>query len=133
MESNTLPTAEELFGKHFNGLHYDDITPEGIQKYAHEYAVLFAKHHRDIDRIEFEKEKVEYAYILLADSFMILKRGWNNIFPPLENNGTLDEYKDALGKFMESFEEVKSLMNNVEQQRIKIGAFKIYPGDKVNN
>lgn len=31
----------ELFGKHFNGLHYDDITPERIEKYA----IEFAKHH----------------------------------------------------------------------------------------
>lgn len=33
-------TAEELFSKHFNGLHYDDITQERIQKYAIEFAKM---------------------------------------------------------------------------------------------
>lgn len=33
-------TAKELFGKHFNGLHYDDITPERIEEYAIEFAKL---------------------------------------------------------------------------------------------
>lgn len=35
-----LPTAEELWAKHFGGLHYDDITPEKEQKYAIEFAKL---------------------------------------------------------------------------------------------
>jgi hypothetical protein len=35
MEEDKL---EELFGKHFNGLHYDDITKEGIMDYAFEVA-----------------------------------------------------------------------------------------------
>lgn len=34
-------TAEELFGKHFDGMHYDDITSEKIEQYA----VDFAKYH----------------------------------------------------------------------------------------
>jgi hypothetical protein len=29
---------QELFGKHFNGLHYDDITAERIMKFAEDYA-----------------------------------------------------------------------------------------------
>lgn len=36
-------TAKELFGKHFNGLHYDDITPERIEKYAIEFAEFHVK------------------------------------------------------------------------------------------
>lgn len=34
-------TANELFGEHFNGLHYEDITIERIEAYA----ISFAKHH----------------------------------------------------------------------------------------
>lgn len=30
--------AKELFSKHFDGLHYEDITPERIEKYAIEFA-----------------------------------------------------------------------------------------------
>ena len=33
-------TSEELFGKHFNGLHYEDITKERIQKYAIDFAKM---------------------------------------------------------------------------------------------
>lgn len=36
-------TAEELFGKHFNGLHYDDMTPERIIKYAIDFAGVHSK------------------------------------------------------------------------------------------
>ena len=35
--------AEELFGKHFNGLHYDDITDEMMKDYAIELATT-SKH-----------------------------------------------------------------------------------------
>ncbi len=34
-------TAKELWSKHFDGLHWDDITPEKEQKYA----IEFAKYH----------------------------------------------------------------------------------------
>lgn len=30
--------AEELFSKHFNGLHHDDVTPERVKKYAIDFA-----------------------------------------------------------------------------------------------
>jgi hypothetical protein len=33
-------TAEELFGEHFNGLHYDDITSMCIENYAKDFARL---------------------------------------------------------------------------------------------
>ena len=33
-------TSKELFGKHFNGLHYEDITKERIQKYAIDFAKM---------------------------------------------------------------------------------------------
>ena len=36
-----VETAEELFGKHFNGMHNDDITPEKINNFA----IAFAKLH----------------------------------------------------------------------------------------
>lgn len=46
-------TAKELFGKHFNGLHYDDISPERIEKYA----IEFAKYHV-IEALEAAAENV---------------------------------------------------------------------------
>jgi hypothetical protein len=33
-------TAQEFFGKHFNGLHYDEVTPERIEQYAIEFCKL---------------------------------------------------------------------------------------------
>lgn len=36
-------TAEELYNINFNGLHYDDVTPEMIQKYAIEFAQYHVK------------------------------------------------------------------------------------------
>jgi len=45
MGNKELPSAEELFGKHFNGMYHDDLTSEGIQKYAQEYAQLVAEYH----------------------------------------------------------------------------------------
>ncbi len=40
MGNTIIPTAEELFGKHFGGMHFDDITPEMTEKYAIEFAKL---------------------------------------------------------------------------------------------
>ena len=34
---------EQLFAKHFNGLHYEDITKEMIMKFAVEYANIKKK------------------------------------------------------------------------------------------
>lgn len=40
-KEKTAPiTANELFGQHFNGLHYEDITPDKIEKYAIAFAKL---------------------------------------------------------------------------------------------
>ncbi len=36
-------TADELWSKHFDGLHYDDITPEMEQNYAIEFAQMHAE------------------------------------------------------------------------------------------
>jgi hypothetical protein len=33
-------TAGEMFAKHFNGMHYSDITEEKIEKYAIDFARL---------------------------------------------------------------------------------------------
>jgi hypothetical protein len=47
-------TAEELFGKHFNGLYYDDITSEMIEDYAKEFAKVKCE-----ELLEIVAEKVE--------------------------------------------------------------------------
>jgi len=36
-----MKTIDEIFGKHFNGLHYDDITKEGMIKFAEDYATIY--------------------------------------------------------------------------------------------
>ena len=54
---------EQLFGKHFNGLHYEDITKEMMMKFAVEYANI---------KVEEEKQTIrEYlngeGYELLSE------------------------------------------------------------------
>jgi hypothetical protein len=49
-------TAEELWSKHFDGLHYDDITPEREQKYAIEFAKM-----KVLEAIELIKDNVNYG------------------------------------------------------------------------
>ena len=58
---------EELFGKHFNGLHYEDITKEMMLKFAVDYANI---------KVEAEKQTIrEYlegeGYELLAVSVFL--------------------------------------------------------------
>lgn len=47
-------TSEELFGKHFNGMHYDDITSEMIKKYAVEFAKIKVR-----EAVELIKDNVD--------------------------------------------------------------------------
>lgn len=49
-------TAEELFGEHFNGLHYDDITSEHIENYAKHFARLKCQ---ELLEIVAEKAKIK--------------------------------------------------------------------------
>jgi len=49
-------TSEELFGKHFNGMHYDDITSEMIKKYAVEFAKIKVR-----EAVELIKDNVDYG------------------------------------------------------------------------
>lgn len=78
-----MNTAQELWDKHFNGLHYDDITPEKMERYAIEFAKLHVqaalksasekaelktveKYHREIDLSVYEpyidKESILNGY-----------------------------------------------------------------------
>ena len=54
---------EELFGKHFNGLHWEDITKEMMMKFADEYAKLKVEEEKQITREWLEDE----GYELLAE------------------------------------------------------------------
>lgn len=49
-------TSKELFGKHFDGMHYDDITPKRIQKYAVEFAKM-----KICEVVELIKDNVDYG------------------------------------------------------------------------
>lgn len=66
-------TAKELFSKHFNGLHYDDITREKIEKYA----------------IEFAKFHAELALISAAEEADITDSGR---FPIIDKSSILNAY-----------------------------------------
>jgi len=60
---NAREKLEELFGKHFNGLHYENITKEMMVKFAVDYANI---------KVESEKQTIrEYlegeGYELLAE------------------------------------------------------------------
>jgi hypothetical protein len=61
-------TAEDLFGKHFNGLHYDDITNKHIEKYAIEYAEQKCK-----ELLEIVAEKAEVRLGISSCNYVVDK------------------------------------------------------------
>jgi len=63
---------EELFGKHFNGLHYKDITKEMMFQFAIEYANIKVEAEKQIIREYLEGE----GYDLLADGVIFVADNW---------------------------------------------------------
>lgn len=55
-------TSEELFGKHFNGMHYDDITSEMIKKYAVEFAKIKVREAVELIKDNVDKRTIDNAF-----------------------------------------------------------------------
>jgi len=64
VELEELEELEELFGKHFNGMHWEDITKEMMMKFAEEYAKL---------KVEEEKECIRE--MLIGEDYEMLAEG----------------------------------------------------------
>ena len=51
-----MKIVEEIFGKHFNGLHYNDITNESIIKFAEDYAMIY--HNIEVKKLHMQSVTV---------------------------------------------------------------------------
>lgn len=60
MENEKL---EELFGKHFNGMHYEDITKERVMAYAKECTEAEVKKEKEAIRLKIDKLEKENEWL----------------------------------------------------------------------
>lgn len=77
---------EELFGKHFNGLHYEDITKEMMFQFAIEYANI---------KVEAEKQIIR-EYLEGGGSSKIDVYEWIKAEMMATTDITLDEFEEVL-------------------------------------